>query len=186
MNSNPDQTKETRLPPAVTFTSGAHLLMQMGIVESITREGIRYIADHNEAWPFGPDKPFRTGKAGKAAGEIGRVGGASYLHTLVQNTPTAANAEYYAEIVRERAVLRRLTEAGTRIASSVTPAEGDIDEVQNRAEAEMVDVFAGREQSTSYAPVRQDVPVYWDKLDARMKGANGKHRCPTGSPIWTP
>ncbi|CAM5501657.1 MULTISPECIES: hypothetical protein [Streptomyces] len=66
MNSNPDQTKETRLPPAVTFTSGAHLLMQMGIVESITREGIRYIADHNEAWPFGPDKPFPYGKAGKA------------------------------------------------------------------------------------------------------------------------
>lgn len=44
-------------------------------------------------------------------GEITKVGGASYLHTLVQTVPTAANAEYYAEIVHERAVLRRLVEA---------------------------------------------------------------------------
>ena len=48
-------------------------------------------------------------------GELGRVGGAPYLHTLISSVPTAANAGYYAEIVRERAVLRRLVEAGTRI-----------------------------------------------------------------------
>lgn len=66
MSSNPDHAKETRLPPAVTFTSGAELLTRLGIVDSITREGIRYIADHHEAWPFGPDKPFPYGKAGKA------------------------------------------------------------------------------------------------------------------------
>ena len=48
-------------------------------------------------------------------GELGRVGGAAYLHTLISSVPTAANAGYYAQIVRERAVLRRLVEAGTRI-----------------------------------------------------------------------
>src|SRR6201982_1359353 len=48
-------------------------------------------------------------------GDIGRMGGAPYLHTLIASVPTAANAGYYARIVRERAILRRLVEAGTRI-----------------------------------------------------------------------
>ena len=48
-------------------------------------------------------------------GELGRVGGAPYLHTLLQSVPTAANAGYYARIVRETAILRRLIEAGTKI-----------------------------------------------------------------------
>ena len=41
-------------------------------------------------------------------GELGRIGGAPYLHTLIATVPTAANAGYYARIVRERAILRRL------------------------------------------------------------------------------
>src|SRR5690625_7357865 len=40
-------------------------------------------------------------------GELGRVGGAAYLHTLIAAVPTAANAGYYARLVREQAVLRR-------------------------------------------------------------------------------
>ena len=39
---------------------------------------------------------------------LGKIGGAPYLHTLISSVPTAANAGYYAEIVREKAVLRRL------------------------------------------------------------------------------
>jgi hypothetical protein len=48
-------------------------------------------------------------------GEITKVGGMSYLHTLVHSVPTAANAGYYAEIVYERAVMRRMIEAGDRL-----------------------------------------------------------------------
>ena len=48
-------------------------------------------------------------------GQLNRVGGAPYLHTLISMVPTAANAGYYAEIVAERATLRRLVTAGTRI-----------------------------------------------------------------------
>jgi hypothetical protein len=44
-----------------------------------------------------------------------RLGGAPYLHTLISTVPTAANAAYYAEIVAEKATLRRVVEAGTRI-----------------------------------------------------------------------
>src|SRR4051812_50060831 len=46
--------------------------------------------------------------------QLSKMGGAVYLHTLIASTPTAANAGYYAAIVAEQAVLRRLVEAGTR------------------------------------------------------------------------
>lgn len=46
---------------------------------------------------------------------LARAGGGVYLHTLIEAVPTAANAGYYAQIVADKAVLRRLVEAGTRI-----------------------------------------------------------------------
>ena len=46
-------------------------------------------------------------------GDLQRAGGQAYLHDLIQSVPTAANAGYYAQIVAERAVLRRLVEAWT-------------------------------------------------------------------------
>ena len=49
-------TKNPALPPAVTFRSGAALLIEEGIVESITHQGIRYIAETHPDWPFGPGK----------------------------------------------------------------------------------------------------------------------------------
>src|SRR5690606_38349711 len=79
-------------------------------------------------------------------GEIGKVGGPGYPHSLVQTVPTAANAADYAEIVRERAVLRRLIQAGTRITQMGYAAEGDVDEVVNEAQAE---IFAVNDQRTS-------------------------------------
>lgn len=85
-------------------------------------------------------------------GEITKVGGAPYLHTLVQSVPTAANASYYAEIVHERAVLRRLVEAGTKITQMGYAADGDVDEIVNSAQAE---IYAVTEQRTSedYLPL---------------------------------
>ncbi len=50
-------------------------------------------------------------------GDITKVGGMPYLHELVRSVPVAANAKYYAEIVYERAVQRRLIEAGARLAN---------------------------------------------------------------------
>lgn len=66
---NPDNTGETRLPPAVTFTTGADLLVKLEIVESITREGVRHIATserYEKYWPFGPDKDNPYGEAAGA------------------------------------------------------------------------------------------------------------------------
>jgi replicative DNA helicase len=99
-------------------------------------------------------------------GELAKVGGASYLHTLVNSVPTAANAEYYAEIVHERAVLRRLVEAATRIAGMGYAAEGDVDDIVQAAQTEIYQAVSNRTVSTPYAPVRNDVETFFDDLDA--------------------
>lgn len=84
-----------------------------------------------------PADPITVASELVKRGEITRVGGPSYLHTLANSVPTAANAEYYAEIVYERAVLRRLVEAGTRITQLGFAYEGDIDEIVSAARAEI-------------------------------------------------
>lgn len=71
-------------------------------------------------------------------GDLGRVGGAPYLLTLINTVPTAANTGYYAEIVREKAKLRHLGEAGTRIVQMAHATDGsDADAVVDRAAAEI-------------------------------------------------
>ncbi|MEU2346973.1 replicative DNA helicase [Streptomyces sp. NPDC013082] len=113
-------------------------------------------------------------------GELTKAGGAPYLHTLVQSVPTAANATYYADIVHERAVLRRLTTAGGRIAQLGAAGEGGLDEIRSAAEAELLDALKGPEQTSGYAPVGADVPNFWDSLETRMR--NGAGRALTGVP----
>src|SRR5439155_22655824 len=91
------------------------------------------------------------------AGQIGRIGGHPYLHTLISGVPTAANAGYYAEIVAERAILRRLVEAGTRIVQlgyGAAGQGGDVGEVVDRAQAEIYDV-TGRRTSEDYIRLEQ-------------------------------
>ncbi|MBO0841917.1 MAG: replicative DNA helicase, partial [Nocardioides sp.] len=70
-------------------------------------------------------------------GELERIGGAPYLHTLAANVPIAANAGYYGDIVREKSVLRRLVEAGTKIVQIGYAGEGEVDDIVDEAQAEV-------------------------------------------------
>lgn len=76
-------------------------------------------------------------------GEIVRVGGAPYLHTLVASVPIATNVDYYAQIVREKAVLRRLIEVGQKIAGLGWAEEGEVEHLVSTAQAEVLDVDGG-------------------------------------------
>ncbi len=78
-------------------------------------------------------------------GSVQRAGGAEYLHTLTGIVPTAANAGYYASIVAEKAVLRRLVEAGTRIVQMGYASEGEVTDLVNHAQAEIYNVTGGNE-----------------------------------------
>ncbi len=112
-------------------------------------------------------------------GEIGRIGGASYLHTLVSLVPTAANAGYYAAIVKERAILRRLVEAGTRIVQMGYAGEGDVDDVVDRAQAEVYEVTE-RRTAEDYLPLRDLMDGALTEIEAIANRGGQMVGVPTG------
>src|SRR5947209_5067096 len=72
------------------------------------------------------------------SGKAEEVGGLAYLNSLAQNTPSAANIRRYAEIVRERAVLRRLVTVGEEIAVSALEPQGrDAKQILDEAEGKV-------------------------------------------------
>ncbi len=74
-------------------------------------------------------------------GKADDAGGLVYLNTLAQNTPSAANIRRYAEIVRERSVLRRLVTAGDEIATSaLNPAGRDTKQILDAAETKVFQI----------------------------------------------
>src|ERR1700722_5860116 len=112
-------------------------------------------------------------------GDIARVGGAPYLHTLIASVPTAANAGYYARIVRERAILRRLVEVGTRIVQLGYTGDGDADELVDRAEAEIYGV-TDRRGGEDYPPPAEIMPGALDEIEAIGSRGGTLAGVPTG------
>jgi replicative DNA helicase len=112
-------------------------------------------------------------------GNLSRAGGADYLHTLTGLVPTAANAGYYAAIVAEKAVLRRLVEAGTRIVQMGYASEGEVVDLVNNAQAEIYNV-AGGVDAEDFVPLTVAVEVAIDEIEA-AKGRDGSMTgVPTG------
>jgi replicative DNA helicase len=77
-------------------------------------------------------------------GALVDIGGAPFLHTLVASVPTAANATYYARIVKEAGVLRRLIDAGTQIVQLGFETPQDTESAVDRAESLVYQVAQGR------------------------------------------
>ncbi|MEU3457889.1 replicative DNA helicase [Micromonospora sp. NPDC006766] len=98
------------------------------------------------------------------SGDLARIGGAPYLHTLMASVPTAANAAYYARIVGERAVLRRLVEAGTRIVQlGYGTGQGgsrDVDDIVDLAQQAVYEVTEKR--------VNEDFAILADMLQPTL------------------
>jgi replicative DNA helicase len=114
-------------------------------------------------------------------GEIRRVGGAPYLHTLIATVPTAANASYYAEIVAEKATLRRLVDAGTRIVQlGYAGAEGaDINEIVDRAQSSIYEVTE-RRTTEDYVALEELLQPTMDEIDAIASRGGTSLGVPTG------
>ena len=113
-------------------------------------------------------------------GELGRVGGPAYLHTLLSSVPTAANAGFYAKIVHERAVLRRLVAAGTKIVQLGYATDGgDVDELVNAAQAEIYQVTE-RRSSEDYAVLGDIMEGAIDEIEASSRHGDGLTGIPTG------
>lgn len=114
----------------------------------------------------------------KKRGELTRVGGAAYIHTLIASVPTAANAQYYAEIVKEHAIMRRLIEAGTKIAQLGYANETEIDTLVDQAQAEIYAVTDGNAKE-DYVSFSEALEETINEIDANSNRPDGVYGVPT-------
>jgi replicative DNA helicase len=115
-------------------------------------------------------------------GQLEEAGGLAYIATLARDTPSSANVRVYADIVRERGVLRALVSAGGEIASSALEASG-------RTATELVDeaeraVFAiaekGAKGRAGFQSVKDVLPGTIDRLDMLHQNPGKLTGVPTG------
>ena len=114
----------------------------------------------------------------KKRGELTRVGGAAYIHTLIASVPTAANAQYYAEIVKEHAIMRRLIEAGTKIAQLGYANETEVDTLVDQAQTEIYAVTDGNAKE-DYVSFSEALEETINEIDANSNRPDGVYGVPT-------
>ncbi len=187
-NTGPDRTPPNDVA-AEQSVLGAMLLSKDAIADVVemVREGDFYRPAHQTIYGtildlYGRGEPADAVTVAAAltkSGDIARVGGAPYLHTLVSMVPTAANANYYGRIVREQAILRRLVEAGTRIVHMGYSGTGDVDDMVDRAQAEVYDV-TDRRSSEDYLPLREIMGDALNEIEAISNRGGEMVGVPTG------
>jgi replicative DNA helicase len=172
-----------RTPPqdivAEQCVLGAMLLSKDAIADvvEVLRPGDFYRPAHQTVYDvvldlYGrgePADPVTVAAELTRSGGLAKIGGAPYLHTLIASVPTAANAAYYADIVRERAILRRLVEAGTKVVQlgygAAAGMGGDVDEVVDRAQQAVYEVTE-RRTSEDYFRLEDVLQQAFDEIEA--------------------
>src|SRR5271166_2782827 len=110
-----------------------------------------------------------------AQGVLDQVGGLAYLGALARDTPTAANIRAYADIVRERSVLRQLITAGNLIVgSALEPAGREAREIVDDAERAVFEIAErGARGRAGFRPVKSILPAVVDRID-ELSNSDGK------------
>ena len=102
----------------------------------------------------------------KGQNHLEAAGGEAYLYELAQNTPSAANITAYADIVRERSVLRELIETGTDITNSAFQPDGrEIKELLDKAESQIFKISEQRSHGTGPVPISDLLAKATDRID---------------------
>ena len=179
------QIESLRLPPhsveAEQAVLGGLLLSNNAFdrIGDVVSESDFYRADHRVLWRvitklIDDSKPadvLTVTEALKVSGELQDVGGLAYLHQLATSTPSAANIRRYAEIVRERAIMRKLAEVGTSIADlAYSPQGREARQLLDEAETRILEIGEkGGRSSESFAVMSQLLGEVMSRLDELHK-----------------
>ncbi|MBM3293141.1 MAG: replicative DNA helicase [Candidatus Aminicenantes bacterium] len=93
----------------------------------------------------------------RRGGGLEEVGGAAYLASLMDGVPRSLNVEYYAKVIKEKALLRRLILSSAKIISASYEEKDEADELLNAAQAAIVDVAEQRTRQ-GFIPLSQVAP----------------------------
>lgn len=92
------------------------------------------------------------------------IGGVSYLSDIANSVPTAANIEYYARIVEEKSLLRRLIRTATTIAQDGYSREDEIDDLLNDAEKNILEV-SQRKNTSAFQNIKDVLVETYDNIE---------------------
>jgi replicative DNA helicase len=124
-----------------------------------------------------PCDPVTVSEHLQRLGKLADAGGLAYLGTLTRDTPGAANARAYAEIVKVRA----LVTAGGEIANSVWSEEGEsARELVEQAERKIFAIAEGSARGKGYVSAKQALPALIDQIDDLYNNPNKPRGLPTG------
>ena len=182
------QIESLRLPPhsveAEQSVLGGLLLSNSAWdrIGDVIAESDFYRADHRLLWRvitklIEDNKPadvLTVAEALKTSGEMNDVGGLAYLHQLASGTPSAANIRRYAEIVRERAIMRKLAEVGTSIADSAYSPQGrEARQLLDEAETRILEIGeSGSRSSENFAEMSKVLAEVMSRLDELHRNPN--------------
>jgi replicative DNA helicase len=210
-DSQPSDVAQLRLPPQSIEAEQAilgGLMLDNQAWESVAdrvSEGDFYRHDHRLIWQHivklietaRPADAITVAEALELNGDLSAVGGLVYLANLVNQTPSAANIRRYAEIVRERSILRRLAAIGVEITESAYLPQGkEASELLDAAEAKIFEVAQNTQKAKQgflnfsqilkeivekievlYARTDDDditgIPTRFADLDAKTSGLQG-------------
>ncbi|MDQ4083480.1 MAG: replicative DNA helicase [Actinomycetota bacterium] len=108
----------------------------------------------------------------RSVGEFDRIGGRQYVFRLVESVPTAANAARYAEIVRGKALLRAVIDAGSRIQQEAFAEPEDVTQALDAAE-QLIYGVSNRQLKEHLAPVSELAPGALERIQ-RLYEAEGE------------
>lgn len=115
----------------------------------------------------------------ESMGELDNIGGAAYLTELVNGVPSAAHVAHYAQIVAQKATLRRLIEASAKINGLAYDEDAPLDGLLDSAEQTLFEV-SQKHLKQNFSPIREVLAESFDRLDALHKDKKQLRGLPTG------
>jgi replicative DNA helicase len=112
-------------------------------------------------------------------GDLDRAGGMEYIAALIDVVPTAANVDFHAKIVRDKAVLRRLVEAATSIIQDVYEGHGTAGEVLDNAEHRVFQVAQFR-RAEEFIRIKELIWPTMERIEQLQSGAGSVTGVPSG------
>jgi replicative DNA helicase len=111
--------------------------------------------------------------------QLDSIGGASYLASLIDSVPTAANIQYYAKIVKEKAILRKLIQTSTEIITQSYEDRGDVEGFLDEAERSIFEISEKRVRPSFY-PIREIVKESFATIEKLFKKKEAVTGVPSG------
>jgi replicative DNA helicase len=111
--------------------------------------------------------------------QLDSIGGASYLASLIDSVPTAANIQYYARIVKEKAILRKLIQTSTEIITQSYEDRGDVEGFLDEAERSIFEISEKRVRPSFY-PIREIVKESFATIEKLFKKKEAVTGVPSG------